>query len=467
MRVAVLLGFLLVAAMPRSAHAQPAGGFQHIIIIVQENRTPDNLFGSNPNFEPGVDIARAGMNSAGETFMLRPVALAGCYDIDHSHRAFVEMFAQGKMNGADQEGTRGPPGCVVPRNPQFKFVDNSAGDVQPYFDIAKYYGFASRMFQTQQGPSLPAHQFLFGGTSAVTVTSHNMVAENTKANKLGDGCTASSAQRVVVIDAMGVERKPGVYPCYDRATIANLLDQGSISWRYYTNVDDHLNALSYWNAPSAISKICMANRQGPGGKCVGAEYVKHVSTAQAAILTDIQDCDLRAVSWVVPDAADSDHAGVNAGTGPSWVAAIVNAVGTQPSCAGGEPYWKNTAILITWDDWGGWYDHVPPFKPHGQPDGWGAGNTYGFRVPLLVVSAYTASHTVDANNHDFGSTLAFVEDNFRLGRIGPGKYADFYADNLSGFFNLASPRGFVPIPAKIPAQYFLAATRSAVGPDDD
>jgi phospholipase C len=84
------------------------------------------------------------------------------------------------------------------------------------------------------------------------------------------------------------------------------------------------------------------------------------------------------VSWIIPDGAFSDHAALNNGGGPSWVASIVNAIGNSP-------YWANTAIIITWDDWGGWYDHVRP-KVIDDGVSWGSGYVYGFRVPLIVVS---------------------------------------------------------------------------------
>jgi phospholipase C len=115
-----------------------------------------------------------------------------------------------------------------------------------------------------------------------------------------------------------------------------------------------------------------------------------VSGTERSILTDIQDCNLPAVSWVIPDGLWSDHAGSDAGDGgPSWVAAIVNAVGVSPTaCDSG--YWSNTVILITWDDWGGFYDHVLPYdcsnggQCNGYPGGQGTAGqqyVYGFRVP--------------------------------------------------------------------------------------
>jgi phospholipase C len=195
--------------------------------------------------------------------------------------------------------------------------------------------------------------------------------------------------------------------------------------------------------------------------------VNHVISAQAQILTDIANCNLPAVSWVIPNGADSDHAAGNKGTGPAWVASIVNAVGTQPACAGSETYWDDTVIFVTWDDWGGWYDHVPPFLADGPNGKWGRGYTYGFRVPLLVVSAYTPAGTVSNETHDFGSILRFVERNFNLGRIGPGNYADAWANPITEFFGLAHARNFKVIPAKLGAYHFLHDARSNIPVDSD
>ena len=179
------------------------------------------------------------------------------------------------------------------------------------------------------------------------------------------------------------------------------------------------------------------------------------------VLKDIQNCDLASVSWVMPPSAgQSDHPKSNDGSGPAWVSSVVNAIGNNKACSNGEDYWKNTLILITWDDWGGWYDHVPPYRI-GQSNGWGTGYVYGFRVPLLVVSAYTPAGYVDNSVMDFGSILKFVEVNFGapgkpLGPIPPGTYADAYAENnLRNFFTLTSPRPFQTIHVNFNARLFF------------
>ena len=104
-------------------------------------------------------------------------------------------------------------------------------------------------------------------------------------------------------------------------------------------------------------------------------------------------------------------------------------------------YWQNTAILVTWDDWGGWYDHVSPLANN---TGWCGSYCYGFRVPLLVISAYTPA-MADNQTHDFGSILHFVESNFGLASLG---YADAFADDLSEFFVPGKPRQFLRVKAR-------------------
>jgi phospholipase C len=125
---------------------------------------------------------------------------------------------------------------------------------------------------------------------------------------------------------------------------------------------------------------------------------------------------------------------------------------------------KNTAIFITWDDWGGWYDHVPPsILPQPQGD-----YQYGFRVPLLVVSAYTPRNYVDNARHDFGSILRFIEHNFGI-EEGALNFADKRSQtDLTSFFDLDhEPRRFRGIGAQRDAAFFLNDKRPATDPDDD
>jgi phospholipase C len=172
-------------------------------------------------------------------------------------------------------------------------------------------------------------------------------------------------------------------------------------------------------------------------------------------LSDISSgCNLRGVSWVIPTGSNSDHSGNPKNTGgPSWVAQIVNAVGTSP-CTNpdGSSYWNSTAIIVTWDDWGGWYDHEPP-TIEAYPQG---AYQIGFRVPLIVVSAYTPAGFISNSPEDFGSVTRFVEQNFGISE-GALTFADARATgDLTEFFTTGhAARSFRPIRAPLSAKYFL------------
>lgn len=129
---------------------------------------------------------------------------------------------------------------------------------------------------------------------------------------------------------------------------------------------------------------------------------------------------------------------------------VVNAIGNSQ-------FWSSTVILISWDDWGGWYDHVAPTILNSYE--------YGFRVPLIVISPYAKSGYVSHVTHDFGSFLKFTEEVFNLPSLG---YADATADDLSDCFNFnQTPTAFHSFAAKLDANYFLTVKRPAVDPDDD
>lgn len=471
----LLLTSFLTSFGTTLAQAQIAS-FQHVVIIVQENRTPDNLFqglctppfgsaGScSPTPGPGqYDILTSNWIdkfAPGGTIQPLSVPLANTYDLSHAHSAFQAMCDVDpsrnvcQMDGAARVACSGT--CLT--QPQFRYVDNSSGILNPYLNLAKQYGWANYMFQTNQGPSFPAHQFLFGGTSAPSALDDGagiFAAENTGGASTEAGCTAPAGTTVALIEPTGLESQR-IYPCFEHQTMADLLPS-AVSWRYYTP-----SAGSIWTAPNAIQHICVST--GPGGTCEGFAWQNNVDLTPAHVLSDISSCHLRSLTWVIPTGANSDHANVNDGGGPSWVAAIVNAIGNSNSCDGNTGYWKNTAILITWDDWGGWYDHEPPtILTYPQSD-----YQYGFRVPLLFVSAYTPAGYINNERHDFGSILRFVEHNFTI-EEGSLHFADARANNdLSGFYDFNRvPRLYQIVAAKKSAKFFLKDKRPPTDPDDD
>lgn len=435
----------------------PAGDkIKHVVIIFQENRTPDNLFHDPVLIAAGADIASSGLDTSGHQVPLTSSPLGISYDPGHGHLDFTLMYDGGKMDGAGlipARCTPPAPGCPPP-NDGFEYVQSS--DVQPYFDMAEQYTFGDRMFQTNEGPSMPAHQFIISGTSAPTATSPLFAGENPPTYKAG--CIAPPGTSMPMINQYG-EEDISMYPCFEHPTLTDELDAKGVSWHYYTPAADFI-----WTAPTSIEHMCGPNVPPPNGtECTNQEWINNVIlyTPQnpAPILNDITNNSLPAVSWVIPTASNSDHAGgiANAG-GPSWVASIVNAIGNSP-------YWADTAIIITWDDWGGWYDHVPPPKVIDDGTSWGSGYVYGFRVPLIVMSPYAKAAYISHVDHDFGSILNFVEQVYGLPSLG---YADAYADDLSDCFDFSqTPLTFKTISAPLDAKHFLTDRTPPEGPDND
>ena len=463
--------FLLVSLAAILADAQ---SFQHIVVIVQENRTPDNLFqglcGPGRKLCPvPYNLQNFGIDKTGNQVPLVPISLGVNYDPDHSHGAFVTMCDRDPTtNTCRMDGLR-TTGCPSGQC-WFAFVKPS--DVGPYLTIAQQYGWANFMFQTNQGPSTPAHQFIFAGTSAPTANDDaqaTFVAEQPQ-NGPAAGCLAPLGEYYWMISPQSaplqfklVNNVLGTL-CFSHPTMATLLDnhQPALSWKYYTP-----NASSVWTAPNWIREICVPDSSYQ--QCTGPEWKNNVDLAPADVLTDIGACKLPNMTWVIPAGQNSDHPGKTGNTGgPSWVASIVNAIG-ESSCknSDGSSYWDSTAIFITWDDWGGWYDHEPPtllsLPNQGQGD-----YQYGFRVPLLVVSAYTPLGYIDNDRHDFGSILRFVEHNFGISE-GALNFADARATtDLTGLFNWnQSPREFQHIAAPLGADYFLNDKSPMEPPDND
>ncbi|HEY3676779.1 MAG TPA: alkaline phosphatase family protein [Candidatus Tumulicola sp.] len=409
-------------AVTKQAPGRDTTPIEHVILIVQENRTPDNLFQGLA----GANISQTGLNSEGETVTLKPVSLAAPFDLGHNRQSFLTDYDDGKMDGFD----RNLPAKYSHR----PFSYAPASEVQPYLDMAAQYTFADNMFQSQQAGSFPAHQYLVSGTSSALPATTYSAADNpydeSEPQKTAPaGCDAPNYSLVATLSRRTGDTGAGVFPCFDRPALSDLLDSAQLSWRYY----QHLYGTGLWHAFDAIQHV----RYGP-------DYANVVSPSQT-ILTDISTGQLPALSWVMPASeAYSDHPGSRSAKGPSWVAAVVNAVGQSQ-------YWDSTAIFITWDDWGGWYDHVPP-KMYDHFE-------LGFRVPLVIVSPYAKAGYVSHRRHEFGSILRFSETVFGLGSLGT---TDKRSDDLGDCFNFKkSPRTFVPIQAPP----FNPSSDTTSGPD--
>ena len=519
---------------------------QHVVMIIQENRTPTNLFFADQTLiKNGAHLVSSG-SCHGTTIPLTALEIDTCSDPGHRHTDWVSMYDSGKMDGACDIPPQLATGCMLPacsdtnyqNCPEYTYVPNTTFDgvhgiLDPYFQLAEQYGFANYMFQTNQGPSYSAHQFLFSGTAApiaYPTTYYDWFADEHPFSNTSDferyGCISDPNTYVQEVSPTGTLGRgytptdpPGAtqgFPCYEHQTLADLLAANSVTWRYYGWEES-----SRWTAPNSIDHICQSNGMGANANCEGPAFSNgEVQTTPAQVLTDLgvngtgsQSCNLPQVSWVIPDGSWSDHpGGVSKDGGPSWVAAIVNAIGGYDNSGNKLSvqcnYWANTVVLLVWDDWGGFYDDVNPIPTIGQgkPGYVGAaGNNgqqyvYGFRVPLIVISPYAKQAYISGppSNptcpnfycHDFGSMLNFIEYAFgtngnSLGTIGPSQwpYADSFAQDTSAapnnyslydFFNWSqTPRTFVPITgAKYSTACFLNPTSCMTGfvkspPDSD
>jgi len=412
---------------PTSSPTQaPIGQYiKHVVIVVQENRSFDNMFAGFP----GADTAQSGLMSNGKTEPLQPVGLEAQTDIDHSHSNWVKQYAGGKMYF-----DLGSPG-----NPTLPYAYVPQAETQPLWSLAEQYGLADRMFQSNTGPSFAAHQYLIAATSQVGslyADDNPYYANFTPIPITGSwGCDAPSGAFLTMLNPNGGPDLVGPFPCINNTTVADELAAKGVSWREYAPAIG--SAGGSWSAFDAIKHI----RYGPGWKSV--------VSPETTVLTDAPAGNVASVTWVIPTGKNSDHSGNGSTTGPQWVASVVNAFGTSPQ-------WNSTAIFILWDDWGGWYDHVVP----PQLDAMGL----SFRVPLIVVSPYARHGYVSHVQHEEGSILRFIEDDFGLARLAA---SDSRADNLQDFFDFSQqPARFHAIAVKrSPASFFHAPELSA--PDNE
>jgi phospholipase C len=413
------------------ASPPPGRAIKHVVIIIQENRSFDNLFATYP----GADGTRYGLLHTGKLFKLTKAPLVG-QELMHVYPGYLIEYDGGKMDGFDQIffGSDGNPSKPAGTYP-LRYVDPE--QIAPYWAMAKNYALADHMFQTQGSASFTAHQELIAGGTAISPTKSLIDLPST--GPWGcDGPSKGSQREVTSYITTSLEFffNKGPFPCLSYKSLADLLDPEGVSWKYYAPPMQPGSSGQIWNAFDAIRKV----RYGPDWA--------NVVWPETAVFKDIAANKLPAVSWVIPCGYNSDHAS-HIDTGPSWVAGVVNAIGKSRA-------WSSTAIVVVWDDWGGYYDNVaPPFI-----DNQGG---LGFRVPMLAISPYSktvgyVSHT----QYEFGSILRFIEDNWKLGSLGA---TDVRSTSIADMFDVTKPpRAFVPIPS---VQWSPCPPGQDLPPDDE
>jgi phospholipase C len=404
----------------------PAGKIKHVVIIIQENRSFDDMFQGYP----GADTVSRGKDSKGRWIALKPIGLKTQYIIDHSSYAmFGDCNGKGRlpgtdcrMNGFDTEPVENGP----VRYSQFAYVPHA--DSKPYFEMAHEWVLSDRTFASQLDESFTAHQYL------IAAQAHHSV--NVPSGRWG--CNGGKADVVLTI---WEKRTYGQYqsPCFDYKTLGDELDAAGLPWRFYTSAlfNPSGGPAGLWSAYQAVRHI----RHGPDWA--------NVITPQTNFLTDVEHGTLKAVTWVTPQCDNSDHVACGGGFGPSWVASLVNAVGTSK-------FWNTSAIFVVWDDWGGLYDHVPP--PMMDYDG------LGFRVPMIAISPYAKKDYVSHVQYETASILTFAEDVFGLPRLSASD-ARAVSPASDCFDFTQPPRAFVPIKAPKGSSFFLSQPPDLRPPD--
>jgi phospholipase C len=399
-------------AVPTSTGG-PVGPIAHVVVLVQENRSFDNLFSGFP----GAESATSGKTSTGQVVPLRPWPFEAVGNLNHERMGFLTEFNDGGMNGFDLEPVFGNN---LPKNFAYAYVPHSPGEAGPYWVLAQRYTLLDHMFQSNSSSSYAAHQYLIAAQSGGVIGAPNAAPW---------GCDAP----VGTITGIGPNGdQPGPFPCFSYATLATTLDAAGVSWKYYA---------PYFRGPDAGGLLWSAFDASRPVR-YGSDWSR-VSSPETNVLQDVAGGTLPSVSWVIPAFTNSDHPNSFSTSGPAWIGAVVNAIGSSR-------YWNSTAIFILWDDWGGWYDHVKPPVVPGDLVG------PGFRVPVIVVSPYAKHDYVSHVEYEYGSIVRFIENAFKLASLGQ---EDRTANVLSDCFDFSQkPAPWVPLAVvRRPADAFAAA----------
>jgi len=425
-RLACLLGLLsAVSIAPAQQNAAPSGiqKINHVVFLIKENRTYDNMFGTF-NGKYGT---RSCQLSNGRVVPMVRAADRYPHDIDHSWDAAVLAMNNGKMNQFDLINlgnlTSGDETGDLLTCRQF-----TAADIPNYFSYAHHFTLGAGMFSSLHGPSLPNHLYTIAADSFGvmdnpfhTLTTHSW------------GCDAPNTEEdqalVRVLQPNGVITTQ--FPCFAGVnTMAQTLDNAGVSWKYYAPPSTDPGYI--WSTFDSINDV----RNGP-------DWSKIVDTS--SFITDVQNNQLPSVSWVITPAWQSEHPDASTCEGENATVSELNAIMNNPVL------WSSTAVFIIWDDFGGDYDHVAP----PQADAFGLGP----RVPLLVISPNARKAHVSATQYEFSSVLKFIEERFGLPALGT---RDANANDLTDSFNFTQ----TPLPPLIlnPRQCpLLSATQAIMG----
>ncbi len=385
----VLVLSLSMAELPNAYSSPGQSPIKHVVVMVQENHTFDNYFGTYPGAN-GISNYSSLPTTPGGAPSVTPYLLTNttlAHNLDNSWAAAHAAYDNGKMDGfVTAEGS----------NLTMGYYDYHA--IPYYWDYASRFVLMDNFFTSVMGPSMPNHLYLVSAQSG--------------------GWTSDERNGVINFTSSSIQNNKITLP-----SIFDELDASHVSWKYYAGYSEEL---TNWNPLPAFTSF-MDNQ---------TRLNRLTETSQ--FMTDIKEGNLPSVSFVMP-ANDtlSEEPPANVTRGEQAVVQMINAVMNSP-------YWGSTAIFLTWDDWGGWYDHVPP----PQVDGFG----YGMRVPCIVISPYAKEAFVDHTQGDFTSILKFIETTYSLQ---PLTSRDGLANNLMEAFDFGqAPNSPLTLPGPFIANHY-------------
>ncbi|HEU5481406.1 MAG TPA: alkaline phosphatase family protein, partial [Candidatus Tumulicola sp.] len=255
---------------------------KHVVIIVQENRSFDNLFAAFP----GADGQTYGKNSMGQQVALKQIGLLSKLNLDNSHAAYDVDYDNGKMDGWNLVYVNDQPCATC----AYAYVNPKK--IVPYWTLAQQYALADHMFATESSGSFNAHQDLIRGDA--TLNSTQTLIDFPSHGPWG--CDAQQGTTVPLLTSQGKYVMNGPFPCLAYETLRDLLDAKSVSWKYYAPpLFTGGLAGAYWDGFDAIQAV----RDGP-------EWQTNISSPEKNVFKDISHGTLADVSWVIPDGANSD-----------------------------------------------------------------------------------------------------------------------------------------------------------------
>jgi phospholipase C len=392
-------------AGPAADAVLAAQKIQHVVVIMQENRSFDSYFGTYPGAD-GIPM------SGGAPTVCVPDPAGGCQrpfhdtaDVNgggpHGQSNAVADIDGGRMDGFIAQAQKARRGCTDPTNPACS-NGGTRTDVMGYHDgtdIPNYWAYArnfvlqDHMFEPNASWSLPEHLFEVSEWSGFC-TAHE-----------ASSCKNALQSPGSPPDFGAKKKGAGTAPIYAWTDLTYLLHRAWVSWGYYVvagNEPDCQNDEAVDCAP------VKQNAKTPGIWNPLPYFDTVRADGQLGNIASIQNFytaaaggRLPAVSWIAPSADVSEHPPGRVSGGQAYVTSLINAVMTGPD-------WSSTAIFLAWDDWGGFYDHVQP--PSVDANG------YGLRVPGLVISAYARTGYIDHQTLSFDAYDKLIEDLFLRGQ---------------------------------------------------